>query len=204
MADATKLMLSPQELLIVEDTSWVLTKQQIIKKVYELFHAQVPVIQQLIGNTKNHLPPALLSVIPKISRGENYRNLPYVILDYPSMFDKENIFALRTMFWWGNFFSITLHLTGRFKKLYQQDITNNIQKKGEGDFYVCVNDKGWEHHFDAVNYLPAHSLTTEELDSHLNRKEFLKVAVKINLNQWNDLLLVLPDAYETVTDLLRR
>jgi hypothetical protein len=51
----------------------------------------------------------------KISRGENYQLLPYIILDYPSYFSRNNIFAVRTMFWWGNFFSITLHLSGDHK-----------------------------------------------------------------------------------------
>ncbi len=195
-------MLSPQELVIVEDTSWVLTKQEIIKKVYELFHAQVPVIGQLFVKTKNHLPAALLSVMPKISKGENYRNLPYVILDYPAVFEKENIFALRTMFWWGNFFSITLHLSGRFKKLYEKDITNHICKNRDGDLYICVNDKAWEHHFEPLNYVPAHSLSAAELESYIQLREFTKIGLKINLNQWNELEGLLPKAYKQVIQLL--
>ena len=55
---------------------------------------------------------AIVQSTPKIAKGENYLQLPYVLLDYPRCFDKENIFAIRTMFWWGNFFSITLHLSG--------------------------------------------------------------------------------------------
>lgn len=202
MPDETKITLSAEELLIVEDSNWVLTKQQIIKKVYELFNAQVPTIDQLFGNINDQLPADLLSTMPKISRGENYLNLPYVILDYPSVFNKENIFAFRTMFWWGNFFSITLHLSGHYKELYQQAIGNNIQKKVEGGYYICVNDKAWEHHFDAVNYVPAASFNAEELNSHLKREEFLKIAVKIDLSQWNDLQAVLPKAYKNVIDLL--
>jgi len=202
MPDLTKIMLSPQQLIIVEDASWVLTKQEIIKKVYELFHSQIPVIGQLFMRHKDDWPAALLSAVPKISRGENYRNLPYAILDYPAVFDKENIFALRTMFWWGNFFSITLHLSGRFKELYQKGIMGNMAKNGEEDLYICVNNKAWEHHFEPVNYIPLYSLNPEELESHIQTKEFLKIALKINLNQWNKLEGLLPAAYNKVLQLL--
>ena len=34
----------------------------------------------------------------------------------PAVFSKENIFAIRTMFWWGNFFSISLHVSGKYFK----------------------------------------------------------------------------------------
>lgn len=48
----------------------------------------------------------------------------YLILDYPGMLSTENIFAVRTLFWWGNIFSVSLHLSSkRFndcKNIYKQ------------------------------------------------------------------------------------
>ena len=89
MADKTKIMLSEQEQQIVNDTQWILTKQAIIQKVYYLFNEQVPVITALFSGTNPEHTGKLLSAVPKISKGENYNGLPYVILDYPSLFDKE-------------------------------------------------------------------------------------------------------------------
>ncbi len=203
MSDLTKITLSPEELLIVEDRSWVLTKQQIIKKVYELFYLQVPVIEQLFGDVKNQMPASLMAAVPKISRGENYLNLPYVILDYPSVFEKGNIFAFRTMFWWGNFFSITLHVSGRYKELYQQGVVNKILKGVGENVYICVNDTEWEHHFDASNYAPASNLDLQDLNFHLMSRDFLKIGFKINLTQWNQLPIILQEAYKSVIDLLK-
>lgn len=202
MQDTTKIMLSPQELEIVKDTSWVLTKQQIIKKIYDLFHSQVPVLSKLFERAKETLPAPLLSTVPKISRGENYRNLPYVILDYPALFDKENIFALRTMFWWGNFFSITLHLSGRYKELYQANIIELLANSGKTDLNICLNDKAWEHHFEPSNYVPANSFSSEELTMQIHTRSFLKVAVKISLNQWNELETLLPEEYKKLVQLV--
>ena len=63
------------------------------------------------------LPEAVIQSSPKITRGENYQLLPYVILDYPRCFQKEQVFAIRTMFWWGKGISITLHVSGNVARM---------------------------------------------------------------------------------------
>ena len=194
MTEKTKIMLSVQELEIVNDTSWILTKQEIIKKVYVLFNEQLPVIGELFSNTKKEYPGKLLSAVPKISRGENYNGFPYVILDYPAIFEKEKIFALRTMFWWGNFFSITLHLSGEYKKMYGRDMFERLALYPD-DFYICVNDNAWQHHFEASNYIAFRELEESGVQNLIHQKDFLKIAVKIDLNRWNDIDSFLQTAY---------
>src|SRR5688572_24832334 len=104
-----KIQLSPDELVMITDTTWILAKQRIIKKVYELF-AVVAEDFKLALTVSDPFPTGISQQSAKISKGENYLSLPYVMLDYPSAFSKTGICAVRTMFWWGNFFSITLHL----------------------------------------------------------------------------------------------
>ena len=118
MANGTKIALSEEELRVVTDTNWILTKQAITAKIYELFNQQVPVIRQKLDQLPVRFPPELIFSLPKISRGENYNGFPYVMLDYPAVFEKHKIFALRTMLWWGNFISVTLLLTGEYKDTY--------------------------------------------------------------------------------------
>ena len=57
-------------------------------------------------------------VEPKISKGEKYKGLPWVMLDYPRIFGKEDIMAIGTRFWWGHYFSVTLHLKGGYLRTY--------------------------------------------------------------------------------------
>src|SRR6187549_876336 len=106
-----KLVLSEEELRIVSDPGIILTKNAIITKVYDLFGI-------LAGEQIQFQYPGEAGAIPpKISRGENYKGLPYVVLDYPRLFTSEHVFAIRTHFWWGNYFSVTLHLKGQFCKM---------------------------------------------------------------------------------------
>src|SRR5688500_20050079 len=113
--DLAKIQLSQEELVLVQNADWLLTKNRIIGKVYEMFGMLVADVQ-MMPEKNSVLLPEIFAASPKISKGENYMGLPYVMLDYPRCFGKSDTFAIRTMFWWGNFFSVTLHLKGRYKK----------------------------------------------------------------------------------------
>ncbi|RYG23967.1 MAG: hypothetical protein EOO01_43830, partial [Chitinophagaceae bacterium] len=107
----TKLQLSAEELAMVGDSHWLLTKNSIMQKAYLLFGEAAASLQSALAGESGQGAEFFLPS-PKIAKGENYKGLPYVMLDYPRHFGKEDIFAFRTMFWWGNFLSFTWHLKG--------------------------------------------------------------------------------------------
>lgn len=201
MNGKTKITLSDKELSLVTDADWILTKQQIIEKVYCLFGEMVPVIKISLLDRCPSLPAAVLQSVPKISRGEQYLQLPYVMLDYPRQFDKENIFAVRTMFWWANFFSITLHVSGK----YLDEVREKLLKQKallETDFFIGVNEDQWEHHFETKNYVLFSQLNDDIKLQLLNSNSFLKLALKYNLDQWNDIPSLLHEGYKKIGEIL--
>ena len=202
MSDETKIMLSEQELEIVKDTNWILTKQEIIRKVYRLFNNQIPAINTCLYDISSVFPEAFKYGLPRISKGENYNEYPYVMLDYPASFSKEKIFALRTMFWWGHFFSITLHLSGEYKDWYEERICSRLIQSEGSDFFVCVNEDQWQHHFEASNYRELNQLGDAGLAYVFQEKDFLKIAIKIDLANWNDIDSLLEAAYKKMIQLL--
>src|SRR5262245_51174126 len=110
-----KIQLSADELSLVQNAAWLLTKNNIIDKVFELFGEVATGAGELLKEAADWLPKETFVQSPKISKGEKYLGLPYVMLDYPRMFSREDVFAIRTFFWWGNFFSVTLHIKGKYK-----------------------------------------------------------------------------------------
>ena len=115
--------LSVEELRLVTDPAWILTKNSIIRKVVEMFG-------ELSGEWRG-LVTAVTE--PKISKGEQHKGLPWVMLDYPRLFGKEDVLAIRTMFWWGHCFSVTLHLKGKYLRLYLPVILSQrveLEKRG--------------------------------------------------------------------------
>jgi hypothetical protein len=119
----------------------------------------------------------------KISKGENYRGLPYLVLDYPAIFRKDDVFAFRTMFWLGNFYSSTLHLQGSFLERFRKQIVKNVDLLGELELNLCVNDTPWEYHYESDNYRP---LSSDDLDI-LSNHYFLKISRRFELESWQSL-----------------
>ena len=203
MNDISKLTLSDEEQQLVNNSNWILTKRKIIDKVYQLFGQFAENQKIILEKEKDWLPLAVLQSTPKISKGENYQQLPYVLLDYPRYFDAENSFAIRTMFWWGNFFSITLHLSGIYKQLLQENICKNKNLAGQHNFYLCVNESPWHHHFAIDNYIALKQPGDKEMEQIIRQKKFIKLAVKFPLEQWNDMPQLLEKSFADIMQLLK-
>jgi hypothetical protein len=196
MNENAKLTLSDGELAIAMDKDIILTKRVVIDKTALLFNGLMPEISHIFSKALYNFE-ALQKSIPKITKGENYRDLPYVILDYPAVFEKENIFAIRTMFWWGNFISITLQVSGVYKKYFE----NNILKNLDSNFYICINESQWQHNFEEDNYKLFNMLTEAE-KRNVEENSFIKIALKYELHHWNMMQLELPQGYSKINRLL--
>jgi hypothetical protein len=104
MNDAIKLSLSADELELVCNKDWILTKKMVVDKVYLLLGGLSQQMQDYIESNQLLLPAVVTQSSPKISKGENYLGLPYVMLDYPRYFKSNDTLAIRTFFLVGEFF----------------------------------------------------------------------------------------------------
>jgi hypothetical protein len=184
MMNLSNLQLSAEESAMVQNSHWLLTKNIIMKKAYGLFGEAAAGLQSILSSGIGWQQDLSLPS-PKIARGENYKGLPYVMLDYPRHFSKDNVFAFRTMFWWGNFLSFTWHLKGAYAEAYRREIISQHQELSLAGFHICVSEDEWNHDFDADNYFPVSDLSREALGMLLDSKVFTKLAVKIPLDKWN-------------------
>lgn len=183
--DRTKIRLSPEEETLVATPDWILTKNRVIQKI-NLLLSNVQTSQQPLLQTCETLEKEVLMSSPKISKGENYKGLPWLVLDYPRHFNKADVFAVRTLFWWGNFFSVTLHLSGKYKVSHEKRITDSFESFKGNDFSLCINEDQWEHHFAGDNYLPVSGIDPLQFEERIQKGSFIKLAKKIPLEQWND------------------
>ncbi|MDX2047661.1 MAG: hypothetical protein SFU87_12805 [Chitinophagaceae bacterium] len=181
-----KIQLSPYELELVTNADVILTKNSIIAKVYELFgHLAAKMKRQIHGNPAG-FDKEVSDISPKISKGENYMGLPYVMLDYPRYFEKENILAVRTMFWWGNFFSVGLHLKGKYKLHCEEAIKNGYSLLKQNNCHISISADEWQHHFGPDNYVSVHSLESEQFNDVITAKDFIKIASMLPVAQWGN------------------
>ena len=174
----TKIQLLPAEMNLVSSPDIILTKNAILQKIKLFFEGVQEKQMDILKDYSSHFPEDILKISPKISRGENYKGLPWLVLDNPRFFQHNNIFAIRTMFWWGNFFSITLHVSGNNKTSFLKKIMGNIRDLKEYDFGIYQGNDEWEHDLDPNSYKKLSSLTPDELDQTVSSNNFLKLAVK--------------------------
>ncbi len=183
--------LSAAEIELVTNADFILTKNNIITKVYMLL-GELSVFYVDEINKRKTLPHEVVAITPKISRGENYEGLPWVMLDYPRYFTATDVLAIRTYFWWGNFFSITLQLKGKYQ-------IKNFKSK-ISDWYLCCNADEWQHHFRADNYKPLNDFSDEEIEA----LSFIKLAKKIPLTQWDDIEILIRNDFITILNILEK
>lgn len=178
--------LSKNELSLVCDEQFILTKNSIIDKVYKLFGLLSIEFTKELAAYDAIFDTEIFQYAPKIYKGEQYNALPYVMLDHPRYFNKKDACSIRCFFWWGNFFSITLHLGGRFIELYVPFIVSALQQnKLIHDWYYCINETQWQQDFEATNYT---TFTKELLPTVTDvsiEKGFFKMAKKIPLKEWD-------------------
>lgn len=195
-----KINLSREEMELVQNKEWLLSKRNIIHKVYELLGQLHEGYQQFARTFSGQLSYLPIEKMGKISRGENYKGLPYLILDYPASFEKKKITAVRTFFWWGNFFSISLHLSGlQVSDKILEGWMDHFEKNG---FAISVNTDQWDHDFSEENFEPFQK-HKKEYFLKIKNHGILRVAKKVQLSDWEAAPQQLQAAFEMIIRFLR-
>ena len=177
------MQLTQKELGTINNSEFLISKNRIISEIETQLKATKTELESLVDNSGKKLNISNEHFKSNISKGENYKNLPFVILDYPSIFQKNDIFAYRTMFWWGNYFSATLHLQGKYLDYYRNKLLSNFSLLLNKDIYICINDSPWEYHFESNNF---EMLQPKHLEI-LEKKNFIKLSKKIPLEDYNSI-----------------
>ncbi|RYZ61730.1 MAG: hypothetical protein EOO14_04210 [Chitinophagaceae bacterium] len=174
----SKIRLSPSEAALVGNAEIILTKNSIIQKTVLLLAE----LQERLAALKAGLPP---TPSPKISKGENYLGLPYVVLDYPRISGGQNLLFIRSMFWWGHFFSSTLQVAGTYKEQAMEKLLAAHATLAEKNYFVGIHTDPWQHHFDPENYRAIHSLGKEDFREILAQQSHIKIAARWSLTEWD-------------------
>lgn len=196
-----KIRLSPAEMELVINDGLILTKNRILTKVMQFLGQLQQEYQQLLSSISS-LREEVLSSSPKISRGENYKGLPWLVLDYPRCFGPEDVFAVRTMFWWGQFFSITLHLSGLYKREAEKKITGSFEALAAEGFFVCISESPWQHHFESDNYCSVAETGKPSFEQLVLERPFIKLALKFPLREWDTMYDRLPLQFKKILTLI--
>ncbi len=198
--------LTEREFRYLADTDFLRTKVEIYQKTDQLLSVTQERLQDYINRQNPAFGLEVLTRGGKISRGENYRQLPYHVLDYPRRFTAADVFALRTMVWWGNHLSLTLHLAGNSLATYRPELQSGLGQLQQWNWQVCVGTDPWQYVRDNTYYRSAQSWMQNDWPEWVERREFCKFSVFLSLSQWDQLpeeAVIFLDRIVTILELSR-
>lgn len=180
--EGSKIRLSLREQELMRDAEIILTKNKVLQKVQGVMEE----LMQQQMDWKNDVAPDHPSflVSPKISRGELYEGLPWMVLDYPRISKGGQFFFIRSLFWWGRCFSSTLHLAADSREAAMPRILEAREKLQA--YSICINEDPWQHHFREDNYKRIDSLNEDEWRKACLRWPHIKIGRAWPLQQWDE------------------
>jgi hypothetical protein len=198
--EEAKIQFSAPEMELMCNAGFILTKNKILYGIRRLLEGLEAQMQRAVYMADPGPLAEVMSSSAKISKGENYMGLPYLVLDYPRQFDSRNIFTVRTLFWWGNAFSSTLHLSGIYKEIFAAGIAEAYPVLEKNNYFLGINEEDpWQHHFEEDNYRAIALMNEGAFSEHVERAEHLKIAAEFPLR---DVHFVADDLLESWKRLL--
>lgn len=203
----TKLTLRDEELEAIMNSRFFLVKRDVTEKIFDLFGILEKELKEKSAGYSFIVSGELETMEKgKIFRGENYRFMPYVLLDYPRVFTTENVFAFRSMFLWGNEFSFTLHLQGKALELFRKKMIQHLSLLQGKFFFFCVNDSPWEYSFEEKNYKKfddLYSQNQDELEEKIRTQSFIKFSRQLKLTEYEQAITYGLETFELLMNVLK-
>lgn len=138
------LHFTTEELTFCSSSYPMVLREDILKKVSQLFeHTRQELL--LCIKQQSIFPEGSDLITGKISKGERYRGMPWMVLDFPRYNVGSEIMLYRVFFLWAEGFRFVLHLSGkdtitRFKPLIKEQMP--IDKGIE----IAFTGLQWQHH----------------------------------------------------------
>jgi hypothetical protein len=146
------LKFSEAEFEAIQNHSFFKVKAAAIEKVEQQFAEIAKEMEVTYSQYAPSISYAPNEVFSKISRGENLQQLPFLILDLPKHFTKEEVFSFRLLFWWGKGFTLFLHLKNDELQQILEMVLIHSSQLVELNAKLSTNGDEWSHDIDSESY----------------------------------------------------
>jgi hypothetical protein len=157
-------------------------KRQINRKLYILFEQ----IKNQIKDTAIHrqfpFPEGTDIQTGKISKGENKDQYPWVLLDFPKLFQRNRIFAYRSLFWYGHGFSNSLVVGGAPCDTFFPVWLRSINRFEKSSVRFSIATHPWDLSTDQNEVNLTADIDPEIFSRHVSEHHFFKLTA----TYWSD------------------
>lgn len=190
--------LTREELQTIENQQFFEIKKNVTTKIYQAFGDLIMELKKHPSHLSFQYPKGADISVGKISKGENYLGLPYIMADFPRHFTKQGVFAYRLWFWWGNYITITWHLSGTYLFEYKKILIDNFRNFQNQDCFLAINDDEWQHNIQKSSYITLKDVTFSQYEGYINNKQFFKVSKQVHFNELATLNSSVKQLFETI------
>jgi hypothetical protein len=175
------IKLTKTEFEFASSEQYPLIKQTVIHKMTMAFG-------ELGTQLRETLPvssPLFANASSKITKGENYQGMPWVVVDIPKIAGRDFEVLYRTMFWWGRYFSLNALLsTNAF------DLSNLPQWHADPALHnalLYTGDDIWQQNLDDPGFVPLKNIDAEQAATLRQSKPHIRISRKLSFSAINEL-----------------
>jgi hypothetical protein len=165
---------SDNDLEIISSQDYIIRKNALIQSVNDTLLD----LERRVSSTEiqNIIPEVLKDRRGKISKGENYHGMPWMVLDAPALFENRSILAFRHIFIWGHPFSFNLHVSGMFMDYLDMSKQNELKSR---NWSFLIGEDAFINHFDPELFKPM----SEFSPTIINKQGYLRLNKMIPLKE---------------------
>lgn len=175
-------MLTEKQLSFLIDKENYELKTQVDKSINALLYRFQEELSLNLSEGQFLLPGKLSKSLIKVNKGNNHKEFPFQVVDFPASLGQEDLFTFRSVVWYANFFSFSLILKGQPKENYLSQIHRLTGK----DYALTYGEKVWETDFSSETTLLLKDKSLDYLSNLIKASDTVKIFKSYNLNQIGD------------------
>jgi hypothetical protein len=176
MTDSAKSPIwSDHDIQMINTVDVFLHKPAIMKKVEQRLNDLNQALIAELATDHRNFPDGIDVIKGQIARGENHKGFPFISLDMPQFFTKQDMFTFRTLFWWGHCLVFSLILKGDKLSHYLDTLLQQQQEPAWQDTHIAITPTPWEWNLSTENYIELPTQDIDYLQKQIKQIQFIKL-----------------------------
>jgi hypothetical protein len=167
--------LTGHERQLLQDTTFFPAKAAIAEKVKHWLTELRDELRLELESTTLLAPAGLDCRQGQLVKGEHLLDFPYHYLDFPKYFSQGEMFAYRTLVWWGHHVVFALILQGSNLARYKANLLTAYDQLADRELSLLLTDTPWEWRRGEDYLLPLQRANHDVVKAALAKRPFLKL-----------------------------
>ena len=186
MENEKNIILNAVEWTLFQDKSFMPVKARVLEKIEFILGRLGSKLETECRKSMDILSEAYFDKPPKLSRGENYSNYAYRVMDFPRFAKGESLFLYRCVVLWGHPIGFHLILQGEPKREFEEAFKDNYHQLPAG-FFISNQESPWKWESEDDDLISLRNISANQVNAILTQRPFLKLSCFLPLKSYLDI-----------------